>query len=429
MQVGDTREVRRSARGVAAARHRRRFSRPGGGSAPFIELPTFGGSVMVARAARAGRDQHHRHAAGQIRLVLDQQELADSPRTAPACTTTSSRSTAFRTRRPKAARRAWASFRRPAAVAEFKVQTAPFDASAGHTVGSVVNVSTKSGTNQLHGRRSGRSATRAFDAPNIFQNRAGQRHRRTTRTTAGASWPAGRCWLPKVYNGKNRTFWFYGYRRQQVRRAADLHQHRSHRGDAPRRSLRPARARPAVPGLRSDHDRGDRGRPLPAQPIRRQYHSHQPAGPGGAEDPRLLAAAQPAGQSRRHQQLLLHAVGKEETWDHLGRVDHAFNPEPPRLRPHAHGLLGREQEPHLPRHTRPSGSFSTGTTRASAFDDVYVFNPTFLFNFRYGLEFGDFLERRNSRGFDLSHARLLAAAHQPDRQEPRDVPQRAGRQR
>ena len=31
-----------------------------------------------------------------------------------------------------------------AAVAEFKVQTAAFDASAGHSVGSVINVSTKS---------------------------------------------------------------------------------------------------------------------------------------------------------------------------------------------------------------------------------------------------------------------------------------------
>ena len=37
------------------------------------------------------------------------------------------------------------------AVGEFKVQTAPFDASVGHTIGSLVNVSTRSGTNSLHG--------------------------------------------------------------------------------------------------------------------------------------------------------------------------------------------------------------------------------------------------------------------------------------
>jgi hypothetical protein len=55
------------------------------------------------------------------------------------------------------------------------VQTAPFDASAGHSVGAVVNVSTKSGTNQLHGQAEWALRNSFFDAPNIFQNRAGQK--------------------------------------------------------------------------------------------------------------------------------------------------------------------------------------------------------------------------------------------------------------
>ena len=38
-----------------------------------------------------------------------------------------------------------------ASLAEFKVQTSVFDASLGHTTGSVVNISTKSGTNDIHG--------------------------------------------------------------------------------------------------------------------------------------------------------------------------------------------------------------------------------------------------------------------------------------
>src|SRR5260370_20862334 len=40
--------------------------------------------------------------------------------------------------------------------------------------------------------------------------------------------------------------------------------------------------------------------------------------------------------------------------------------------------------------------------QGAALDDVYVFSPSFLLNVRYGVEFGDFLERRSSRGFDLA---------------------------
>jgi len=36
-------------------------------------------------------------------------------------------------------------------VAEFKVETAPFDASKGHTTGATISLSTKSGTNEYHG--------------------------------------------------------------------------------------------------------------------------------------------------------------------------------------------------------------------------------------------------------------------------------------
>jgi len=39
-----------------------------------------------------------------------------------------------------------------ASLSEFKVQTSSFDSAIGRTMGSLVNVSTKGGTNQLHGQ-------------------------------------------------------------------------------------------------------------------------------------------------------------------------------------------------------------------------------------------------------------------------------------
>jgi len=75
---------------------------------------------------------------------------------------------------------------------------------------SVINVSTKSGTNQLHGQAEWALRNSAFDAPNIFQNRSGQGIPHYTDNRWGLV-AGGPVWIPKVYNGKNRTFWFYGY--------------------------------------------------------------------------------------------------------------------------------------------------------------------------------------------------------------------------
>jgi hypothetical protein len=59
-------------------------------------------------------------------------------------------------------------------VAEFKVQTAPFDASVGQTEGGVVNVSLKSGTNALHGTAYYNKKHPSFDANSFFANLNGQ---------------------------------------------------------------------------------------------------------------------------------------------------------------------------------------------------------------------------------------------------------------
>lgn len=61
------------------------------------------------------------------------------------------------------------------AISEFKVQTSAFDAALGHTMGSTVNVSTKSGTNTLHGEAHELFRHSALDAPTLFQNRSGQK--------------------------------------------------------------------------------------------------------------------------------------------------------------------------------------------------------------------------------------------------------------
>ena len=57
------------------------------------------------------------------------------------------------------------------AVQEFKIQTNSYDAQYGHTGGGIINVSLKSGTNQLHGTVYEFARRKGWDA-NSFQNNA-----------------------------------------------------------------------------------------------------------------------------------------------------------------------------------------------------------------------------------------------------------------
>ena len=98
------------------------------------------------------------------------------------------------------------------AVREFKVQTTTFDAQQGYSAGATVNVALKSGTNDLHGSLYYFNRDRSRTANNFFSNRAGQdRPERTYHRFGGVL--GGPVYLPKVYNGRDRTFFLFTYER------------------------------------------------------------------------------------------------------------------------------------------------------------------------------------------------------------------------
>ncbi len=96
------------------------------------------------------------------------------------------------------------------AVAEFKVQTATFDASFGQTQGGVTNMIVKSGTNQLHGTAFFSFYRPSMWANDFFNNKKGGVRPPFTYNRWGGS-VGGPIWLGKLYHGKNKTFFFYAY--------------------------------------------------------------------------------------------------------------------------------------------------------------------------------------------------------------------------
>jgi hypothetical protein len=96
----------------------------------------------------------------------------------------------------------------PGVVEEFKVQAANFDASSGFMGGASINMSLKSGTNSVHGQVYYFMQNPVFTADKYFRLAAGKPQFRLYRWGGSVSGPVE---IPKLYNGRNRTFFMYGY--------------------------------------------------------------------------------------------------------------------------------------------------------------------------------------------------------------------------
>lgn len=118
------------------------------------------------------------------------------------------------------------------AVAEFKVETNNFDASIGQSSGGAISMISKSGTNDFHGTATWQHWQQRWQGTPFFVKQQYYRRineaeaagntalanqlRNTDKQPTGRSnnWGAsggGPLILPKLFNGKNRLFWFFTY--------------------------------------------------------------------------------------------------------------------------------------------------------------------------------------------------------------------------
>jgi hypothetical protein len=96
------------------------------------------------------------------------------------------------------------------AITEFTVDTNGFKAEFGHAGGGVMMFVAKSGTNQFHGSAYEFIRNTDFDANDWFSNRAGKARQIYKQNDFGFT-VGGPVWIPKVYRGKNKTFFFFSY--------------------------------------------------------------------------------------------------------------------------------------------------------------------------------------------------------------------------
>ncbi len=99
------------------------------------------------------------------------------------------------------------------AIAEFKVETAVFDASSGFSTGGWMATNLKSGTNTFHGTVDYWQTNVGWNANDFFANEANEPRAilESNHQVASASGPV---YIPKVYDGRSKTFFMYAFERE-----------------------------------------------------------------------------------------------------------------------------------------------------------------------------------------------------------------------
>jgi len=102
-------------------------------------------------------------------------------------------------------------------VDEMKVHTTMFDAAYGHSNGGAISISTRGGGNQVHGTLYDYKRWAALNANSWSNNRLGMSKPPVSYNQVGFAL-TGPVRLPKLYNGRNRTFFSLAYERDDDKR-------------------------------------------------------------------------------------------------------------------------------------------------------------------------------------------------------------------
>ncbi len=102
----------------------------------------------------------------------------------------------------------------PDSLEEFSILTNNYSAEYGHGAGAVINAITKSGTNQFHGSLYEFVRNDRFDARNFFSLVVPKLRRNQFGGSLG-----GPVTIPRLYKGRDRTFFFVSYEGLRERRA------------------------------------------------------------------------------------------------------------------------------------------------------------------------------------------------------------------
>ncbi len=270
----------------------------------------------------------------------------------------------------------------PGVVEEFKVQTATFDASYGFMGGAAINMSLKSGTNGLHGQTYYFMQNPALNANSFLSNRIGaaKRNFRLHRWGGSASGPV---YLPKLYNGHNKTFWMYGYEgiwsfdptpftTESVPDAAQR------KGDFSNLLALGSRYQIYDPYSTTPAPNGRFQR----QPLANNTIPADRINPVAAKMATLWNQSNQAGTVDGTNNAYSPRNSLDKYFNHIVRVDHNISE---RQRFYVRTNFTTMRRPEEIRHSMARGDVFYRYNRGFSFDDVWTLSPRFFVNTRYTL--------------------------------------------
>ncbi|MEZ5352752.1 MAG: carboxypeptidase-like regulatory domain-containing protein [Bryobacteraceae bacterium] len=302
----------------------------------------------------------------------------------------------------------------PDMVQEVRVSTTSFDASVGHTSGASIDVSLKSGTNALHGTlttsvSSGPMMTRNFFTNGFIFNpstgpvtpakiKANTPSLRWLRYSAAVGGPV---YIPKLYDGRNKTFWMFGYQSHNRRRPVNTLQ-----------------------GVPTEAQRGgDFSALLALGPAYQIYdpYSTRPSGsarfqrsplpnnivPASRIDPTARALLQyyplpnTAGTRDFSNNYSRTRQDTQDLYQPVARIDHNFSERHRMFARYSHSdFFG-----HFDRLVEGSdvrGRIRRRPHRGIALDNVVVINPAMVLDVRYGFTWFQEFQAYDNNGWNLS---------------------------
>ncbi len=290
------------------------------------------------------------------------------------------------------------------AVQEFKVETASFDAQQGHGAGAAVNVALRSGTNSLHGTVYEFVRNDVLSANDFFINRTnlaanpardkdkdGKADRDPLRYNRYGATLGGPIYIPKIYNGRDRSFFFFAYERlkdvfpepalftvpTEAERNGDLSALLA--VNASFQIYNPFTARAEGSRIRRDPFPGNKIPQNLLSPIALAYLKYYPLPnqPGDSQGRNNFISGQPRtdrfhSESYRFDQTVSDKQKFYFRYTHNNRLEARSN-----WSGEVNGLLS-------------TGNFLTRKNDGFSYDHVYTFSPTMILDFRLG--FSRFLE-------------------------------------
>jgi len=268
----------------------------------------------------------------------------------------------------------------PGVVEEFKVQTATFDASSGFMGGASINMSLKSGTNGLHGQIYYFMQNPVLNADKFFRLAAGKPQFRLYRWGGSVSGPIT---IPKLYNGKNRTFFMYGYEGiwsfdpspfivetvpTAAQRAGNFS---SLLGVGATYQIYDPYTIAAAPNGRFSR-----------QPLPNNIIPASRINPVAQKIIGLYDAPNQLGQRDETNNYVKGRNSQDTYWNHIVRIDHNVSTK---QRFYVRANFTDLQRPQNIKHNLAVGDNFFRYNKGFAFDDVYVVSPRLVLNARYTL--------------------------------------------